>query len=79
MLPREWARVSWKLLDDMYDAGQQSEPPRYMGAVSDEQASLMHLIHLALQSHGAVFDPLFLRHLIVEHALQFLKSSRARL
>lgn len=38
-----------------------------------------HLIHLALQGHGTVLDPLLLRHLIVEHALQLLKSPGARL
>lgn len=40
---------------------------------------LSHLVHLALQGHSAVFDPLFLHHLVVEHALQLLQSPSARL
>lgn len=38
-----------------------------------------HLVHLPLQGHGPVLDPLLLRHLVVEHALQLLQSTRARL
>lgn len=47
--------------------------------LSSTSGRRVHLVHLSLQGHSPVLDPLLLRHLVVEHALQLLEPPRARL